>query len=356
MPDSRFFPLPAPLSLYQIAQVCDATIWPENTPDCRLHDVAPLHTAQQEHLTFYHNVKYVDQLRTTKATACLIHPDNVAQAPVGLILLITPKPYRSYAKVASLLYPDIAKNTAISPLAVVSPLAKIGKNVTISPFCVIHDHVEIGDDTFIDAHTIIHEGTTIGPRCRIFSHVTISHAIIGSNVYIKSGARIGQKGFGFEMDESGHISVPQLGRVLIGDHVEIGANTTIDRGAGPDTIIGRGTRIDNLVQIAHNVVVGDYCVLVAQTGIAGSTKLGKFVIIAGQAGIAGHLEVGDKVRIAAQSGVMKNIESGQTVAGYPAIPVRDWHRQTIALSKMTAHKEKNTASTQEITIPKSSVK
>lgn len=345
MPDSRFFPLPSPIPLYRIAQVCDATIWPKNTPDFSLQDVAPLHTAQKEHLTFYHNTKYVDQLQATKAGACFIHPDNIAQAPAGLILLITAKPYRSYAKTASLFHPDLPKTGAISPLAVISPLAKIGKNVTISPFCLIHDHVEIGDDSFIDAHTVIHEGTIIGPRCRIFSHVSISHAIIGCDVYIKSGARIGQKGFGFEMDELGHISVPQLGRVLIGDHVEIGANTTIDRGAGPDTIIGRGTRIDNLVQIAHNVVVGDYCVLVAQTGIAGSTKLGKFVIVAGQAGIAGHLEVGDKARIAARSGVMKNIGSGQTVAGYPAIPVRDWHRQTIALSKMTVHKEKNMTST-----------
>jgi UDP-3-O-[3-hydroxymyristoyl] glucosamine N-acyltransferase len=205
---------------------------------------------------------------------------------------------------------------------------------------VIEDGVVLGKNCFVGPNTVIEQGCSIGNNAVIESNVTISHAIIGDDVFIKPGARIGQPGFGFYMDEQGHFDVPQLGRVLIGNHVHIGANTTIDRGSQADTLIGNGVRIDNLVQIAHNVEVGDNSVLVAQVGVAGSTKLGRFVIAAGQVGIAGHLTVEDGVKIAAQSGLMRNVGKGETVAGSPAVPVRDWHRQTIALQKLAKEKGK----------------
>ena len=170
--------------------------------------------------------------------------------------------------------------------------------------------------------------------------MTISHAYIGNHVYIKSGARIGQKGFGFDMDAQGHLSVPQLGRVIIGDHVEIGSNTTVDRGSSKDTIIGKGCRIDNLVQIAHNVELGENCVIVAQVGISGSTKFGKFVIAAGQVGVSGHLNIGDNVIIKGKSLVMKDIAANETVMGIPAIKDKQNLRQQIMLARLVNNKGK----------------
>ena len=167
------------------------------------------------------------------------------------------------------------------------------------------------------------------------SHVTITNTIAGDRLYVKPGARIGQPGFGFHMDERGHFDIPQIGCVRIGNDVQIGANTTIDRGSQHDTIIGNFCRIDNLAQIAHNVELGDGCVIVSQVGIAGSTKLGKFVIAGGQVGIAGHLNIGDGVKIAAQSGIMRDVAPGETISGSPAVPIREWHRQTIAIQRLT---------------------
>lgn len=334
MTTSPFFNKHGPFALNDLAKATNVTLAQPNQGHLMIHDVTPLQDAGSGHLTFYHNTKYRDALARSAATACLIHPDHAASAPPHMALLLTSKPYRAYAHILGLFYTDPEPDTQISPLASIHPSAIVGENVSVGPFCVIRENVLIGANTVIGSHTVIERGVIIGNHCTLAAHVTISHATIGNHVLIKTGARIGQKGFGFDMDDAGHISVPQIGQVVIGDHVEIGANTTIDRGSAHNTIIGAGTRIDNLVQIAHNVVLGEQCVIVAQVGIAGSTKLGRFVIAAGQAGIAGHLEIGDFARIAAQSGLMKNVDARQTVAGCPAIPVRDWHKQTIALAKL----------------------
>jgi UDP-3-O-[3-hydroxymyristoyl] glucosamine N-acyltransferase len=203
---------------------------------------------------------------------------------------------------------------------------------------VIGAHAEIAADCHIGANAVIGEGVALGANCRIGANSTISHAILGSRVYIHPGVRIGQDGFGFAMGPAGHLKVPQLGRVVVHDDVEIGANTTIDRGAGPDTVIGAGCRIDKLVQIGHNVQLGRGCVLVAQTGISGSTKLGDFVITAGQAGLTGHLTIGSGARIAAQAGVMRDVAPGETVGGSPAVPVTQWLRQTALLGQLAQKK------------------
>lgn len=334
MADERFYQKSGPYTLQDLAVYCGATLGEGADPKLMIRDVAPLHKATQGHISCFHNPKYLDQYQQTKASACLVSPDQVKHAPPGVVLLISPQPYRAYGQITALFYPPLKKDTGISPQAAVHSSAKIGKNCHIAPFAVIEEHVVIGDCCQIGAHTVIKRGVELGEECHVAPHVTISHALIGKRVVIKSGARIGQKGFGFHMDEAGHLDIPQLGRVIIGNDVEIGANTTIDRGAEPDTIIGCGTRIDNLVQIAHNVQIGENCVIVAQVGIAGSTNLGRFVVAAGQVGIAGHLTIGDGVRIAAQSGVMRDIPKGSTVAGSPAVPVRDWHRQTVALTKL----------------------
>ncbi len=189
-----------------------------------------------------------------------------------------------------------------------------------------------------DAGSVIEAGCTLGDDVRVGRHVSISHAVIGSRVRLYPGVRIGQDGFGFSPDPEGFVKVPQLGRVVIGDDVEIGANSTIDRGAGPDTVIGAGTMIDNLVQIGHNVQVGRNCVLVAQSGISGSTRLGDFVMIGGQAGLVGHLEIGDGARIGAKAGVPNNVAAGETVLGSPAVPIKQHHRQVAALKRLAAKK------------------
>ena len=198
----------------------------------------------------------------------------------------------------------------------------------------------IGSNCLIGANTVILSGVVIGDNTIIDPNCTIAYSIIGSNVKIHNGVRIGQDGFGFAQNENVNLKMPQLGRVLIKDNVEIGSNCSIDRGTGPDTIIGEGTKLDNLVQIGHNAVLGKNCILVAQSGISGSTQIGNNVIIGGQVGIAGHLKIGNNVRIAAKSGVMKNIEDGMTVGGIPSVPIKDWHRQTIILKQLTKRRQK----------------
>ena len=202
----------------------------------------------------------------------------------------------------------------------------IGEKAEIGPGCVIGSNSVIGADCVLGAET------------RIGDNVSIVYSLIGERVLIHPGVRIGQDGFGFAMGEE-HLKVPQLGLVVIGDDVEIGANTTIDRGAGPDTVIGTGSKIDNLVQIAHNVHLGRGCVIVAQAGISGSTRLDDFVVIGGQGGIAGHLHLGKGAQVAGNSGVMRDVGPGETVGGSPAVPVRDWHRQTVALSRLIGKKK-----------------
>lgn len=334
MADERFYQNTGPYTIQDLAALCGATLGPQVDPTQIITDVSPLHKANAGHISCLHNPKYLGQFKETKASACLVSADYVEYAPKGVAVIVSSKPYRAYGQIASLFYPSLKKGGGVSPQAAVHSTAKIGKNCYIGPFAVIGENAVIGDGCEIEANSVIGPGVEIGEDCLIASNVTISHALLGRRVTLKPGARVGQKGFGFHMDESGHLNIPQLGRVIIGDDVEVGANTTIDRGAEADTIIGCGTRIDNLVQIAHNVQLGENCVLVAQSGVAGSTQLGRFVIVAGQVGIAGHLNIGDDVKIAAQSGVMRDIAKGETVAGYPCVAVRDWHRQTVALKKL----------------------
>ncbi len=339
MIDPRFFKEPKPITLAQICELTKIPIPSDKDPNRTFKGVASLSEAGAMDVSHFHNAKYLEELKNTKTGICFVTSEYVDQVPSSTIALISNHPYRCFGQVASILYPNIQVFNNISENAFISAKANIGKDCVISPFAVIEENVVIGNNCYIGSHTVIKAGSVLGERCYIESHVTISHALIGNQVYIKPGARIGQPGFGFHMDSLGHFDIPQLGLVIIGNNVHIGANTTIDRGSVANTKIGNGVRIDNLVQIAHNVEIGDNSVLVAQVGIAGSTKLGNFVIAAGQVGIAGHLNIGDGVKIAAQSGLMRDVEKGETIAGSPAIPVRDWHKQTIVLQKLIKGKK-----------------
>jgi len=197
----------------------------------------------------------------------------------------------------------------------------------------------VGARCQIGANTVIGAGVALGDACRIAANVTLSHCLIGARVVLHPGVRIGQPGFGFAPDAAGPVKIPQLGRVIVGDDVDIGANTTIDRGSGHDTVIGAGTMIDNLVQIGHNVVLGRGCILAGQVGISGSTKLGDFVMVGGQSGLAGHLNIGGGARIGAHAGVMRDVEPGQTVIGAPAVPAIAFWRQVAMIQRLAKQKD-----------------
>ncbi|OSQ48764.1 UDP-3-O-(3-hydroxymyristoyl)glucosamine N-acyltransferase [Thalassospira alkalitolerans] len=339
MADSRFFKRKGPFSVQDIADLTGAGL--VNAPDPKrvFDDVAPLQNADASILSFFDNRKYLDAFAQSAAGGCFVRPEFADRAPDSMVLFTTSDPYRAYAKAATAFYPFDEANGVISDNAVVDASAKLGKGVQVDAGAVIGANCDIGDGTIIASNAVIGEGVVIGAGCKIGAGSTITHSLIGNLCLIYPGARIGQDGFGFAMGPQGHLKVPQLGRVVIGNDVEVGANSTIDRGAGPDTVIGNGCRIDNLVQIGHNVELGMGCVVVAQVGISGSTKLGNFVVAAGQAGITGHLEIGDGAKIAAQSGVMRNIGPGETVGGSPAVPVMEYHKQTVALSRLIRKKK-----------------
>jgi len=337
MTDSRFYTVAGPFSFNQLAEIAKAEV-SDPSSDKMFVDVAPLQDAGSEHVSFLDNKKYVDAFLESTAGACVVHPAMADRAPQGMLLLLSKDPYRAYARIAQAFYPFNNKEDSINPGAIIDPSAKIGHGCSIAAGVVVGARAEIGGNCDIAANSVIGDGVVIGENSRIGPLVTLAFCKIGANAIIHTGVRIGQDGFGFAMGPEGHLKVPQLGRVLVESDVEIGANTTIDRGTGPDTVIGAGTKIDNLVQIGHNVRTGRGCVIVSQVGISGSTVLGDGVVIGGQAGLAGHLNIGSGVQIAAQSGLMRDVDPGQRVGGSPAQPVRDWMRGVAMLEKLSKKK------------------
>jgi UDP-3-O-[3-hydroxymyristoyl] glucosamine N-acyltransferase len=333
--DSRFFTSAGPFTLEKLAEIADAEIAGGGSPGTMFADVAPLGAAQPDHVSFIDNRRYVTDFKKSLAGACLLQPDLVDDAPAGMALLVTRNPYRGYALIAQAYHPTAGTDSpGVAPTATVDRTARLAEGVEIGPGAVIGANAEIGPRTSIGANAVIDMGVTVGAQCWIGPSTTLAYCKIGDRVIVHTGARIGQDGFGFAPGGEGHAKVPQLGRVIVGDDVEIGANSAIDRGAGPDTLIGAGTKIDNLVQIGHNVRIGKGCLIVAQVGISGSCEIGDFVMIGGQTGIAGHLKIGDGARIAAQSGVTKDIPAGRTVAGFPAVEARQHWRKIAALGRL----------------------
>lgn len=338
MADTRFHVNAGPFALGEIAQRAGAELADPGKADRIIVDVRPLDLASSEHLSFIDNRKYISLFQSSKAGACIVHPKLADRAPEGMVLLLSEDPYRTYARAASLFYPEPKPEPGVAHSAFVDPSAKIGAGTRIDHGAFIGAGVEIGANCWIGVNATIGDGVTIGDDSRIGVNANISHALIGRSARIYPGVCIGQDGFGFAMGPEGHLKVPQLGRVVIEDDVEVGANSTIDRGSGPDTFIGQGTRIDNLVQIGHNVRMGKGCVIVSQTGISGSTKLGDFVVLGGQAGIAGHLTIGSGAQVAAQSGVMRDIGPNARMGGTPATTFTEWMRRTSTLEQLS-HKK-----------------
>ena len=342
-----FFERSGPFSLRVVAETAGAEHAPDADPGLQIKDVRPLDGAAAGDLSFLDNPKYVPLLAKTGASACIVAPKFVRKLPKGTAGLVMPEPYRGFAKAIALFYPgSLRPRTAgtgatgtVSPN--INPTALLEKDVTVEPGAVVGAEVHIGQGTTIAAGAVIGYRVHIGRDCNIGPNASVTHALIGNRVVLHAGVAIGQDGFGFAMGKTGHLKVPQIGRVVVQDDVEIGANSTIDRGALSDTIIGEGTKIDNLVQIGHNVVLGRHCVIVSQTGISGSSELGDFVAIGGQVGVLGHLKIGAGAQIAATSNVRSDVPPGARWGGTPAKPVRLWFREVTALRRLAERKDLN---------------
>ena len=331
MPDPRFFEDLGPVTLTELAALTGAELARSETGDRRVSAVAPLVRAGPADIGFFSDRRYLDDLKVTRAGAAFVSPDFVQHAPQGCAVLVSRQPQAAYAEAAMRLHRP-RRADARDPL--VHPAAELEDGVTLAPGVCVGAGARIGRGTVVGAYTVIGPGVAIGRGCAIGSHVTIGFALIGDRVSILAGAVIGEPGFGVTVAGGKTIEIPQLGRVILQDNVGIGASTCIDRGAWDDTVIGENTKIDNLVQIAHNVRLGRNCLLAAHTGISGSCVIGDGVQFGGRAGVADHITIGDRAKVAAAAAVMKDIPAGEIWAGQPARPFRRNMREAAWLAKM----------------------
>lgn len=308
----------------------------EGKGDGRVTGVASLGQAREEQISFLSNRKYIAQLAGTKAGAILV-PQNLAGQDERWIRV--DDPYFAFARIMTRWFSARPMPKGVSSQASISSSAKLGTNVAIGPFVTLGDDVVIGNNVTIFQGVSIEAGSTVGNDSIIYPNVVIYHGTrIGHRCIIHAGVVIGSDGYGFAMHEGKHHKIPQIGIVRIEDDVEIGAGSTIDRAALGETVIGEGTKIDNLVMIAHNVKVGKHCLLVSQVGIAGSTELGDHVFVAGQSGFSGHLKIGHRVQVAAKSAVLADVPDDTKVMGSPAMPFNEFARRHAALKRLAKKK------------------
>jgi UDP-3-O-[3-hydroxymyristoyl] glucosamine N-acyltransferase len=317
-------------TLKELAELVGGIVIGED--DLEIHRVAAIDKAEPGDITFLANPKYLPLLQTTKASAVIVKPG--IEAP-GCSLLQCANPYLAFAKILTALYVHPPKARGVMPGACVDPEARIADGATVHPGCVVGKNVSVGAGTTLYPGVILYDDVTVGENCLIHGGVVVREGCrIGNRVIIQPGAVVGSDGFGFAPDGEGYFKIPQVGIVVLEDDVEIGANTCLDRAAMGETRIGRGTKVDNLVQLAHGVKVGEHSIIVAQVGISGSTSIGKHCTLGGQVGVAGHLKIGDRTMIGAQSGIAGNLEGGQVYSGTPAIPHKDWLKASISYAKL----------------------
>lgn len=343
MSDPVFFARGPSLSLAELATLAGTDV-PREATSVSIEGVAPLEDAGPRDLSYMDNARYAAALAATRAGICLVSPRFAARVPGGTVRLVVKEPYRVYAAVLARLYPAALKPGSLfgaagaNPGSIIHPSARLEAGVTVDPGAVIGPDAEIGRGTVVGAGAVVGQGVRIGRDCSVGPQATLQHALIGNRVILHPGVRVGQDGFGYALGAGRHEKVPQVGRVIVQDDVEIGANTTIDRGATRDTVIGEGTKIDNLVQIAHNVVIGRHCVIVSQTGISGSATLEDYVVLAGQVGVVGHVRIGAGSQIAGSSNVNRDVPPGSRWGGTPIKPMRDWFREITALKQLAARR------------------
>jgi UDP-3-O-[3-hydroxymyristoyl] glucosamine N-acyltransferase len=330
MPDSRFYEALGPLTLGELAEISGAVLADRADAARTVEGVAPLNRAGPAEVAFLADRRYLPQLAQTRAAACFLPEARRDLAPAGCAVLLAASPQAAYARAAARLHRPRRHPRGTGA---VHPEAEIEDEVILGPGVVVGPGARIGAGTEIGSNTVVGPGVAIGRGCRIGAGAVVGFALIGDRVRILAGAVIGQPGFGVAGAGGEVLDVPQLGRVILQDQVSIGANTCIDRGAWEDTVVGENTKIDNLVQIAHNVRIGRNCVLAAHTGISGSVVIGDGAMFGGRAGVADHLEIGPGAKIAAAAAVMKNVPAGEVWGGVPARPLRSYMRETAWLAR-----------------------
>ncbi|MEI9997174.1 MAG: UDP-3-O-(3-hydroxymyristoyl)glucosamine N-acyltransferase [Rhizomicrobium sp.] len=339
MTDDRFFQRAGPFPLGEIAAHVGAELGNEADAAFPIHDVAALDGANDSDISIFSDAKFAAAFAATRARVVITNHKLSAHEHNGTWLLLSHNPRLAFAQVGHLFYPPPPLAEGLRADLPVHETARVGAGTQIGPGGEIGAHAKVGAHCAIGRNVVIGAGVTLGDHCVIGPNTVISHAIVGSRVTFGPNCSIGNAGFSFVPSSKGLLRVPQLGRVLIEDDVEFGSNCTVDRGAIGDTVIERGARFDALIHVGHNVRVGHHCIVVAQVGIAGSTTIGPGVMIGGQVGISDHLNIGAGARLAAGSGVTRDVAPGETVGGYPAVPVRQWHRQVNVLKKLAEHKK-----------------
>ncbi len=320
-------------SAKQIAEFIQGEI--VGNENATVHTFAKIEEGIPGAISFLSNPKYTPYIYTTQSSIVLVNKDFVPEQEIKATLIKVENAYDSLAKLLTLYEQSKPKKTGIDSLAYVASTAKIGENVYIAPFAYIGDYAEIGNDVMIHAHATIGEHVKIGNNCVVYPNTTVYHDCrIGNNCTLHAGSVIGADGFGFAPTPDGYEKIPQIGIVILEDNVEIGANTCIDRATMGATIIHKGVKLDNLIQVAHNVEVGENTVMASQVGIAGSTKIGQWCMFGGQVGIAGHIKVGDKVTAGAQAGIAGSIKSNNTIQGTPAIDSKIFARSSVVYKKL----------------------
>lgn len=310
----------------------------------RFTNVAPLDRAAPSDITFFDNKRFEHSAGATHAGICLTSVELAKKLPAHVTALVVREPFKAFVKVARSLFPQALRPSSLAPAgatagAHIHETARLENGVTVEPGAVIGPNVEIGGGSVIGASAVIGTDVRIGRDCSIGAAAVVTNALIGDRVIIHPGCMIGQDGFGFVMGGTGHLKVPQVGRVIIQDDVEIGAGTAIDRGAIRDTVIGEGTKIDNLVQVGHNVSIGRHCVIVAHTGISGSSTLEDFVVLGARAGVNNNVTIGEGAQIAATSNVNGDVPPGARWGGTPAKPMKQWFREVMAVERLGRPKD-----------------
>ena len=340
MSDPCFFAPFEPVALATVAEWVTGDL-PRGGGEVQVSGVAPLEDASAGDIVFFDNPRYLPMLATTSAAACIVARKHADKVPDGVVPVVADQPYKAWAQLLARLYPASMRPLAldgtgsgISPHARIDASARLEAGVVVEAGAVVGPEAEIGSGTRIQANAVIGAGVRIGRDCTVGANAVLQHTLVGDRVILHPGVCTGQDGFGFAMGPGGHLKVPQIGRVIIQNDVEIGSNTTVDRGANRDTIIGEGTKIDNQVQIGHNVVIGRHCVIVSQVGISGSATLEDYVALGGQTGVRGHVTIGMGAQIAAVSVVEADVPAGARYGGVPAKPVKVWFREIMTLAKL----------------------
>ena len=339
MSDSRFFRRAGPFALRRIAEHVGGRI-EDDASGHRVVDVAPLNTAARDELSFLDNRRYLDEFEASAAGACLVAPHLAHRAPATMHVVSCDEPYLAFALAARLFYPAVPPRPWLSDLASIAADAEVGGGCRVEPYAVIGARAVIGPRCRIGAGAVLEEGVVLGEDCRVGANAVLSCCVIGNRVTIDAGASIGTQGFGFAIGTGGPVRIPHTGRVVIADDVEVGANTTIDRGTAGDTVIGAGTMIDNLVQIAHNVRIGRGCVLAGQVGLAGSVQVADHAMLGGQVGVANHVSIGERARLGGQAGAARNVPGEGTYFGTPAIPIKEFWRREVMQRRLAGRERK----------------